>query len=102
MSGYFLTRQAHCDLEATEDFLLPRNPDAAHRFLVRAVEVFELLAKNPELGRRRSDIRVETKTGPGRSLPRDRQHPSSLSGQMSMGFPTEQAPRQCRSPRRCR
>lgn len=58
MSGYFLTRQAHCDLEAAEDFLLPRSPDAAHRFLVRAVEVFELLAKNPELGRRRSDIRV--------------------------------------------
>jgi plasmid stabilization system protein ParE len=58
MSGYFLTRQAYCDLEAAEDFLLPRNPEAAHRFLIRAVEVFELLAKNPELGRRRSDIRV--------------------------------------------
>jgi len=48
MSGYFLTRQAHCDLEAAEDFLLPRNPDAAHRFFIGAVEVFELLAKNPE------------------------------------------------------
>ena len=58
MSGYFLTRQAYCDLEAAEDFLLPRDPEAAHRFLIRAVEVFELLAKNLELGRRRSNIRV--------------------------------------------
>lgn len=58
MSSYFLTRQAHCDLEAAEDFLLPRNAEAAHRFLIRAVETFELLAKRPELGRRRSDIRV--------------------------------------------
>ncbi len=50
MSGYFLTRQAHCDLEAAEEFLLSRNPEAAHRFRIRAAEVFELLAKNPELG----------------------------------------------------
>jgi hypothetical protein len=50
MSDDFLTGQAHCDLEATEDFLLPRGPNAAHRFLVRAVRGFELLIRKLGLG----------------------------------------------------
>lgn len=58
MSGYFLTRQAYCDLEEAEDHLLARQPAAARRLIERAVEVFELLATHPELGRRRPDVRV--------------------------------------------
>ncbi len=57
MSGYSLTRQAYCDLEEAEDFLLVRQPAAARRLGERAVEVFELLARHLELGRRRPDLR---------------------------------------------
>ena len=58
MSAYTLTRQAYRDLEEAEDFLSPRSADAAHRFIVRAVEQFELLAAHPELGRRRPELKA--------------------------------------------
>ena len=58
MSAFELTRRAHCDLEEIDEYLAARSAQAARRFLIQAVEVFEMLAQHPEAGRRRPEFKV--------------------------------------------
>jgi toxin ParE1/3/4 len=44
--------------------LANRDPKAARAFLVRVVEVFELLALHPEAGRRRPELRSGVRSFP--------------------------------------
>ena len=54
--NYELTQRAHCDLEEVDDYLARRDAKAARDFINRVVEVFELLAEHPEIGRRRPEL----------------------------------------------
>lgn len=67
MSGYELTQRAHCDLEEIDDSLARRDPKAARDFLIRVIEVFELLAQHPEAGRRRPELKIGVRSFPLRS-----------------------------------
>ncbi|MEO6787694.1 MAG: type II toxin-antitoxin system RelE/ParE family toxin [Chthoniobacteraceae bacterium] len=67
MSGYELTQRAHCDIEEIDDFLAERDPKAAREFIIRVIEVFELLAQHPEAGRRRPELKVSVRSFPLRS-----------------------------------
>ena len=67
MSRYELTQRAHCDLEEIDDYLARRDPKAARDFLIRVIEVFELLAEHPEAGRRRPELKIGVRSFPLRS-----------------------------------
>jgi toxin ParE1/3/4 len=45
-----------CDLQAAARFINKDNPTAAHQFLEAAYDTFEFLARNPGVGRARSDL----------------------------------------------
>ena len=45
-----------CDLQAAARFIRRDNPAAARAFLEAAYDTFEFLARNPGIGRRRSDL----------------------------------------------
>ena len=64
MSAYELTPRAHCDLEEIDDYLARRNPSAARDLLIRVVDVFEMLARHPEAGRRRPELKVGLRSFP--------------------------------------
>ena len=64
MTGYELTQRAHCDLDELDEYLAARNAKAAREFIVRAIEVFELLAQHPEAGRRRPELKVGVRSFP--------------------------------------
>jgi toxin ParE1/3/4 len=49
---YRLTREAHSDLRNLWNYIASDNFDAADRYLEFVFETMELIAKNPELGRR--------------------------------------------------
>jgi toxin ParE1/3/4 len=62
--NYELTQRAHCDLEEVDDYLSRRDVKAAREFIVRTVEVFELLAVHPEIGRRRPELKAGIRSFP--------------------------------------
>ena len=64
MTGYELTHRAHCDLEEIDEYLATRNAKAAREFIIRTIEVFELLAQHPEAGRRRPELKVGVRSFP--------------------------------------
>lgn len=64
MSPYQLTQRAHCDLEEIDDYLARRSAKSAREFLIRAVEIFEMLATHPEAGRRRLELKVAVRSFP--------------------------------------
>ena len=62
--NYELTQRAHCDLEEVDDYLARRDAKAARDLIVRTVEVFELLAEHPEIGRRRPELKTGLRSFP--------------------------------------
>jgi toxin ParE1/3/4 len=62
--SYELTPRAHCDLEEIDDYLARRDAKAAREFIIRAIEVFELLAQHPEAGRRRPELKIGVRSFP--------------------------------------
>lgn len=62
MSPYELTQRAHCDLEEIEDYFARRSAKTGREFLIRALEVFEMLATHPEAGRRRLELKVAVRS----------------------------------------
>jgi toxin ParE1/3/4 len=62
--NYDLTQRAHCDLEEIDEYLARRDVKAARDFIVRAVDVFELLAEHPEAGRRRPELKTGLRSFP--------------------------------------
>ena len=61
---YELTQRAHCDLEEVDDYLARRDVKAARDFIFRIVEIFELLAEHPEIGRRRPELKTGLRSFP--------------------------------------
>jgi toxin ParE1/3/4 len=57
MSHARLTYQAASDLEEIEDYISRDNPDAAARVVLEIRDVCDLLAKHPEAGDDRSELR---------------------------------------------
>jgi toxin ParE1/3/4 len=45
-----------CDLQAAARYIRRDNPAAARAFLEAAYDTFEVLARNPGIGRRRADL----------------------------------------------
>ena len=62
--NFELTQRAHCDFEEVDDYLARRDVNAARDFLIRVVEVFELLAEHPEIGRRRPELKTGLRSFP--------------------------------------
>ena len=56
MAEYFLVPAARRDLHEILEYISEDSPDMAIRVLDRFEEVFALLAENPEMGHRRSDL----------------------------------------------
>lgn len=56
MSVYFVSPQAAQDLLEINDYLFDSNPNSASLFLDAIAQKFELLAKFPNLGRRRDEL----------------------------------------------
>jgi toxin ParE1/3/4 len=53
---YFLSRQAHADLDSISSYLAERSPSAARQVLIELHNTFQSLATNPEIGTRRDDL----------------------------------------------
>jgi toxin ParE1/3/4 len=54
---YKLSRRARTDLDSISDYLGERSPESARRVLTELRNAFEYLAKNPEAGTSRDDLR---------------------------------------------
>ena len=56
MAGYVLVPEARNDLLEILDYIADESVDSALRVHGRFVEIFELLAKNPDVGHYREDL----------------------------------------------
>lgn len=56
MKRVILAPEADCDLMEIARRIAKRNLPAAYRFIDRVYEIGELLARNPEMGRRRDEL----------------------------------------------
>ncbi|HAX79630.1 MAG TPA: type II toxin-antitoxin system RelE/ParE family toxin [Cyanobacteria bacterium UBA11372] len=56
MNIYFVSPKAAGDIAQINDYLFSTNPDIADRFLNVITQKFELLAKFPNMGRRRDEL----------------------------------------------
>ena len=56
MSRYIFGRYVEGDLREIRDHIAKDSPDSARRMMVRFVNAFRLLAKQPELGHPREDL----------------------------------------------
>ena len=57
MSSYRISRQADADLEGIVDYIADFNPTAAFDVLDSLYDTFAFLARNPEAGTLRDDLR---------------------------------------------
>ena len=57
-----VTRRARRDLDELTAYIAADNPAAANAFLDRLTSAFDLLARNPMLGRARPDLAPELRT----------------------------------------
>lgn len=64
MSRYRLSRQADADLDSIAEYIARENPDAALHVLEGLHDTLLLLAKNPDLGRLRDDLRPNLRLFP--------------------------------------
>jgi plasmid stabilization system protein ParE len=56
MAGYFLVRDAEMDLDAILDYIADDSVESAVRGQERFLEVFRMLAENPNAGHFREDL----------------------------------------------
>lgn len=65
MSEYRLRRAARDDLELIWDYTVEEwGADQAEAYLLSIMNCFEELSKNPEMGRKREDLRAMTRSFP--------------------------------------
>jgi toxin ParE1/3/4 len=57
-----VTSTAQFDLEEIEDYIARDRPDAASRWIMRTLDEFNRLTRNPVLGESRNDIRPEMRS----------------------------------------
>jgi len=56
MGLYLVSPQAAQDLQQINDYLFDKNPDIADRLLTVLTQKFDILAKFPNMGRRRDEL----------------------------------------------
>jgi len=56
LSAYFLSRRAKRDLVDIWKYIARDSPDAADRWTSKLLDSFDLLARNPNVGHRRSEL----------------------------------------------
>ena len=57
MSRFHLSPRAKTDLAEIHRYIAQDNPAAADRFIDGFFDVFHLLARNPEIGQQRTELR---------------------------------------------
>lgn len=62
MAKYILTEPADTDLDEILIFIAEGNLEAALTFNSRLIEIFELLAENPKLGRKRKEFTPDARS----------------------------------------
>lgn len=64
MAKYIVTREAEDDIDEILAYIAEDNFDASLSLYDRFIEIFELLADNPEAGRERSELKEDLRSFP--------------------------------------